>query len=360
MIEISGLNKEYSGKRVVDGLELCVPEGELFGFLGPNGAGKTTLIKILCTLISPSSGNAYVNGYDVVLESSKVRQSLGLVATDERSFYWRLTGRQNLEFFATLHNFYSQRSRDRVDEVLDIVRLKDKADELFMGYSAGMKQRMAIARGLLNDPLVLFMDEPTRSLDPGAAQNLRDFIKDYIVKEQGKTIFLSTHNLEEAEQLCHRIAIFDEGKIKATGSSQDLKKGLGMARRCVMPSLPLPASILSRRPLWPVLVLRRGSGAEADLGWGGEGFEHPNRPICPQKSAFVHKKKLYAPDELQARVLLEAFLRFLQHPHLLLRCQACRNCRGTLPQTIRWRLFLLRPDRSGILYLSDGLFKRLL
>ncbi|OPX74886.1 MAG: putative ABC transporter ATP-binding protein [Methanosaeta sp. PtaB.Bin018] len=216
--------KEFTS---LDSVSLKVREGEVFGIIGPNGAGKTTLIKILCTLISPTSGNAYVNGYDVVSESSKVRQSLGLVTTDERSFYWRLTGRQNLEFFATLHNFYSGKSRDRVNEVLDIVRLKDKADELFMGYSAGMKQRMAIARGLLNDPLVLFMDEPTRSLDPGAAQNLRDFIKNYIVKEQGKTIFLSTHNLEEAEQLCHRIAIFDEGKIKATGSSQDLKKGLG-------------------------------------------------------------------------------------------------------------------------------------
>ncbi len=211
----------------LDSVNLKVREGEVFGIIGPNGAGKTTLIKILCTLIFPTSGNAYVNGYDVVLESSKVRQSLGLVATDERSFYWRLTGRQNLEFFANLHNFYSKKSRDRVNEVLDIVRLKDKADELFMGYSAGMKQRMAIARGLLNDPSVLFMDEPTRSLDPGAAQNLRDFIKNYIAKEQGKTIFLSTHNLEEAEQLCHRIAIFDEGKIKATGSSQDLKEGLG-------------------------------------------------------------------------------------------------------------------------------------
>jgi ABC-2 type transport system ATP-binding protein len=211
----------------VDGVDLSVRKGEVFGILGPNGAGKTTLIKILCTLILPTGGEARVDGFDVVKESGRVRESIGLVTTDERSFYWRLTGRQNLEFFASLHNFYSDDARDMVDELLGVVDLKFAADERFLNYSAGMKQRMAIARGLLNEPAVLFMDEPTRSLDPGAAQGLRNFIKDEIVRERGKTIFISTHNLEEAEHLCDRVAIFDDGKIKVVGSPNDLKADLG-------------------------------------------------------------------------------------------------------------------------------------
>jgi ABC-2 type transport system ATP-binding protein len=211
----------------VDGVDLSVRKGEVFGILGPNGAGKTTLIKILCTLILPTGGEARVNGFDVEKESGRVRESIGLVTTDERSFYWRLTGRQNLEFFASLHNFYSDDAREMVDDLLGVVDLKYAADERFLNYSAGMKQRMAIARGLLNDPAVLFMDEPTRSLDPGAAQGLRDFIKEEIVRERGKTIFISTHNLEEAETLCDRVAIFDDGKIKVVGSPSDLKAALG-------------------------------------------------------------------------------------------------------------------------------------
>jgi len=211
----------------VDGVDLLVRRGEVFGILGPNGAGKTTLIKILCTLILPTGGEARVNGFDVEKESGRVRESIGLVTTDERSFYWRLTGRQNLEFFASLHNFYSDDARNMVDELLGVVDLKYAADERFLNYSAGMKQRMAIARGLLNDPAVLFMDEPTRSLDPGAAQNLRNFIAEEIVRERGKTIFISTHNLEEAEELCDRVAIFDDGRIKVVGSPDELKENLG-------------------------------------------------------------------------------------------------------------------------------------
>ncbi len=211
----------------VDGVDLSVRKGEVFGILGPNGAGKTTLIKILCTLILPTEGIARINGFDLEEESGRVRESIGLVTTDERSFYWRLTGRQNLEFFASLHNFYSDDAKNMVEELLGVVDLKYAADERFLNYSAGMKQRMAIARGLLNDPSVLFMDEPTRSLDPGAAQGLRDFIKEEIVKERGKTIFISTHNLEEAEELCDRVAIFDDGRIKVVGSPADLKASLG-------------------------------------------------------------------------------------------------------------------------------------
>ena len=210
----------------VEKVSIKIGKGELFGILGPNGAGKTTLIKLLCTLILPTEGTAYVNGYNIAEESGKVRESIGFITADERSFYWRLTGQQNLLFFASLHNFYSFDAQKRVDELLDIVGLKNRADDGFLSYSAGMKQRMAIARGLLNDPEVVFMDEPTKGLDPGAAQNLRGFIKERIVKEQGKTVFLSTHHLGEAEQLCDRIAIIDEGEIRVIGSPEELKSAL--------------------------------------------------------------------------------------------------------------------------------------
>ena len=210
----------------VEKANIKIGKGELFGILGPNGAGKTTLIKLLCTLILPTEGTAYVNGYNIAEESGKVRESIGFITADERSFYWRLTGQQNLKFFASLHNFYSFDAQKRVDELLDIVGLKNRADDRFLSYSAGMKQRMAIARGLLNDPEVVFMDEPTKGLDPGAAQNLREFIKKRIVKEQGKTVFLSTHHLGEAEQLCDRIAIIDEGEIMVIGSPEELKSEL--------------------------------------------------------------------------------------------------------------------------------------
>jgi ABC-2 type transport system ATP-binding protein len=207
-------------------VNLKVKEGEVLGLLGPNGAGKSTLIKILCTLILPTVGEAYVNGYNVVKEGQQARSSIGFITTDERSFYWRLSGRENLQFFATLHNMPQSQVKARVEELLDVVHLKNRADEPFLNYSAGMKQRMAIARGLLNDPKVLFMDEPTRSLDPGAAKSLRDFIKDHIVTERGKTVLISTHQLDEAEQLCDTIAILDEGRIKVQGSPGELKKSI--------------------------------------------------------------------------------------------------------------------------------------
>ena len=186
-------------------VSIKVKEGEIFGILGPNGAGKTTLIKVLCTLILPTSGKAFVDGHDIVKEEKEVKTSIGLVTGEERSFYWRLTGRQNLKFFAHLYNLSPSEAQRRIDEVLEFVGLKEKADDKFYSYSAGMKQRLAIARALLNDP-----------------KNLRDFIEK-IVREQGKTVFLSTHNLTEAEQLCDRIAFINK-QIKAYGTISELRK----------------------------------------------------------------------------------------------------------------------------------------
>jgi ABC-2 type transport system ATP-binding protein len=208
----------------LESVSIKVRRGELFGILGPNGAGKTTLIKLLCTLILPNEGTAYINGYNVVEESEKVKASIGLITGEERSFYWRLTGKQNLQFFASLYNLSSYDAQERINRVLKLVDLQDKADDRFQSYSTGMKQRMAIARGLINDPEVLFMDEPTKGLDPIITQEIREFIAETIVKEQGKTVFLATNNMQEAEQLCDRIAIINQGKVKAYGTLGDLQE----------------------------------------------------------------------------------------------------------------------------------------
>jgi ABC-2 type transport system ATP-binding protein len=214
----------------VDTVNLTVERGELFGLLGPNGAGKTTLIKLLCTLIIPTSGTARVNGYDLQQEEA-IKASVGLVSGDERSFYWRLSGRRNLEFFASLHGLPDPQRRHRVEEVLEMMELREVADEAFQTYSTGMRQRLSLARGLLNHPEILFLDEPTKSLDPIATRHLHDFIKDRLVGERGVTVFLTTHRLEEAEQLCQRIAIMDKGRIRACGTISELRKVLQKGER---------------------------------------------------------------------------------------------------------------------------------
>ena len=202
----------------LQGISLEVKQGELFSLLGPAGAGKTTLIKILCHLILPTSGMALVNGFEVTTHGRQIRKSIGYVLGEERSFYWRLSGRQNLILFATLNNLFGEPARRRIDEIFEIIGLTAQADIMFKDYSAGQKQKLAIARGLLTDPSILFMDEPTKSLDPAAAQNLKEFIKRELSQQKGKTIFFATHNLAEAEELSDRIAIIDQGKIKICGS----------------------------------------------------------------------------------------------------------------------------------------------
>jgi ABC-2 type transport system ATP-binding protein len=212
-------------------VNIRVKKGEVFGLLGPNGAGKTTLIKTLCTLLLPNEGTASVNGYDIVKEEREVKRSIGYVVNDERSFYWRLTGRRNLEFFAILNNLSSDWAERRIEEVLRLVGLEINGDKRVKDYSTGMKQKLAIARGMLSDPEVLFMDEPTRSLDPMIAKSLREFVRKSIVAEQGKTVFLSTHNLREAEDLCDRVAIIEGGTIKACGTFDEMKALLDGKRR---------------------------------------------------------------------------------------------------------------------------------
>ncbi len=209
--------------RALRGVDLHVKTGEIFGLLGPNGAGKTTLVKILSCLILPDRGRATIGGEDVRHEN-KVKPRLGLVHSDERSFYWRLSGRENLRFFARLYDVPGKRIDARIDELLRKVDLTEAAPRRFSDYSSGMKQRLAIARALLHDPPVLLMDEPTRSLDPSASLSLRALIKEELQGRDGKTILLATHNLREAEVLCERVAILVQGTVRQVGTIDEVRR----------------------------------------------------------------------------------------------------------------------------------------
>lgn len=221
---LSGSSSSTSREVVaLDSVNISVPRGKLFGLIGPNGAGKTTLIKILCTLILPTSGEALIDGHDVTKYDARVRSSIGLVSGEERSFYWRLTGRQNLEFFAVLYNLPPVVARKKIERLLEELDLKEKADHRFYTYSAGIKQRMAIVRGLLNDPSILLLDELTKSLDPVSARHIREIIREKIVNERGATVVFATHRLEEVENLCDGIVVLDKGRVRFGGTLEELK-----------------------------------------------------------------------------------------------------------------------------------------
>ena len=205
----------------VNGVDIQIKRGEIFGLLGPNGAGKSTTIRMLCTLLEPTSGTACVNGFDIVKQANDVRRSLGTVLAGERSIYWKLSGRENLEYFAALYHIPSAIAKKRVDELIDRMEIKDRANELVEKYSTGMRQRIAIAKALLARPPILLLDEPTLGLDPQAARNLRELIAQ--LKEEGHTILLTTHYMEEADQLSDRIGIIDTGKVIALDTPENLK-----------------------------------------------------------------------------------------------------------------------------------------
>lgn len=221
-------------KNAVDGVTLQIGEGEVFGLLGPNGAGKTTLIKMLCTLLIPSSGRASVGGYDVMREGKRVREKIGLVASDERSFYWRLTGRQNLRFFAALHQLFGEEAERRIEGLAEAMALSEVLDRRFDGYSTGMRQRLAIARGLLKDPPILIMDEPTKGVDPINGHALLSFIRERVSGAFKKTVLITTHILGEAEQICDRVAIMNEGKILACGTIAEIRRSVKSEERYLL------------------------------------------------------------------------------------------------------------------------------
>src|SRR6266566_1586072 len=231
-IEIRDLRKQYVTRRgtfrriksvnvALAGISLAIQPGELFGLLGPNGAGKTTTTKILTTLLLPDSGSATVLGIDVVRQTGAVRRRIGFVFGGERGLYWRLSGLDNLRYFADLYGIAPDVSRRRIGDLLERLGLAGREHDKVEHYSRGMKQRLHLARGLLNDPEVLFLDEPTIGLDPVGARELRVMIRE--LADAGKTVFLTTHYMFEADAICDRIAVIRDGAIVAEGTPSSIK-----------------------------------------------------------------------------------------------------------------------------------------
>ena len=252
-IEVRDLRKRYvtwrgtfrrtrSDNVALDGIDLSIAPGELFGLLGPNGAGKTTTTKILTTLLLPDSGTASVLGLDVVKATGALRRRIGFVFGGERGLYWRLSGLDNLRYFADLYGIAPAVSRRRIGELLERLGLKGREEDKVENYSRGMKQRLHLARGLLNDPEVLFLDEPTIGLDPVGARELRALIRE--LRDAGKTIFLTTHYMFEADAICDRIAVIKKGSIVAEGTPGSIKRIVEHLGIVEFESAPLEAELV--------------------------------------------------------------------------------------------------------------------
>lgn len=226
IVKTENLTKVYQGNILaVNKVSFSVAKGEIFGFLGPNGAGKTTTILMLITLLKPTSGKAWVNGFDIVTQQDWVRQSIGYVSQDI-AVDEDLTGQENLALQAGFYHLDKKVAEERISEVLEMVNLTDRASELVSHYSGGMRKRLDIAAGLIHRPQILFLDEPTLGLDIQTRHHIWDYIEK-LCREQEITIFLTTHYMEEADNLCDRVAIIDHGVIKAIGSPSQLKSELG-------------------------------------------------------------------------------------------------------------------------------------
>ncbi len=233
-VEVNEIGRVFTPRKrdpvtALDSVSLTIPIGEVHGLLGPNGAGKTTLVKILSTVLLPTSGSARVLGHDVVGEAAAVRPLIGIVFGGERGLYWRLTGRQNLEYWGALYKLSRAEIRVRSEQLIERVGLIERADERVETYSRGMKQRLHLARGLIGDAKVLFLDEPTTGMDPLAAREFRALIAE--LRGEGRTILLATHDMAEAEALCDRVTLIDRGAILATESPRTLGRVISRFQR---------------------------------------------------------------------------------------------------------------------------------
>ncbi|MDI6786394.1 MAG: ATP-binding cassette domain-containing protein [bacterium] len=222
-VKTINLTKIFNGNIAVNGVNLEIEKGELFGLLGPNGAGKTTIISMLCTLLKPSFGGAWVWDYDVAKQHNKVRKSIGIVFQDP-SLDEELTAYENIDFHGRLYGIPNILRQERINDLLRLVDLEDKRDKVVKTFSGGMRRRLEIARGLLHFPKVLFLDEPTLGLDPQTRRHIWNYIKK--LKDEGMTIIITTHYMDEADSLCNRLAIMDKGKIIALGSPVELKNNI--------------------------------------------------------------------------------------------------------------------------------------
>ncbi len=225
IIDTQHLAKRYESLTAVDDLNLQVEEGEIFGLLGPNGAGKTTTLLMLTTLVRPTSGTATINGFDIVREPGRVRQSIGIVFQDPSSDDI-LTGYENLKVHGMLYHMPPALREQRIAEVLDLVELTGRKDDLVRKYSGGMRRRLELARGLMHDPKVLFLDEPTLGLDPQSREKLWEYIES-LARTKRITVIITTHYMEEVDRLCDRMAIVDEGRIRALDTPANLKRTIG-------------------------------------------------------------------------------------------------------------------------------------
>jgi ABC-2 type transport system ATP-binding protein len=224
VVEVENLSHQFGAVKALDGLSYAVEEGEVFGMLGPNGAGKTTSIRILNGVLSPSHGTVKVFGLDAAVSGCDIRRRTG-VLTETPSIYERLSGRENLTIFGGLYGIAQNRLAGQVDQILEQFGLTDRADDKAGGYSKGMKQRLALGRAFLHEPQILFLDEPTSALDPEAARQVTESIEQ-ISHQRGRTVFLCTHNLDEAQRLCDRVAVLNKGRLLAVGTQEELSRTL--------------------------------------------------------------------------------------------------------------------------------------
>ncbi|MEK6976622.1 MAG: ABC transporter ATP-binding protein [Candidatus Thermoplasmatota archaeon] len=263
VLETRGLRKTYKNVVALQGLDLEVKRGEVFGFLGPNGAGKTTFTKCVTGFVRPDAGEVKVCGIDALAHPTRVAHHIGLVP-DQYDFYSNLTGRQHLDFYGRLLGMPSRERRDRIAEVLALVRMEERADSRTKGYSHGMKQRICIAQAILHQPDVVFFDEPTNGLDPKGAYELREMIKG--LAADGTTVFLNSHLLTEVQETCQRVAIVQKGKVITTGRVDDLRRkssGQSVAVALVNPGRTLAGALAKAFPRANVTL--QGSTLHASL-----------------------------------------------------------------------------------------------
>jgi len=248
IITVEDLVKKFNGHTAVDGVSFEINRGEIFGLLGPNGAGKSTIISILCCLLEPTLGSVIIDGSDIRRNANNIKKIIGVVP-QEISLYHTLTARENLAFYGKIYGLSGRALKTRVEALLDMAGLTERADDLLEGYSGGMKRRINIAAALLHEPSILYLDEPTTGVDPQSRRRIYDTIQD--LNRQGMTVLLTTHQMEDAEKLCHRIAIMDKGKLIALDTLKGLLELVGESDliHVLAPEiLPGPVESIKRMP----------------------------------------------------------------------------------------------------------------
>jgi ABC-2 type transport system ATP-binding protein len=259
IITVDNLIKRYNGHTAVDGISFKINRGEIFGLLGPNGAGKSTIISILCCLMEPTLGSVVIDGLDIRKHATDIKKIIGVVP-QEISLYHTLTARENLAFYGKIYGLSGRTLKMRVEALLDMVGLTDRADDMLEGYSGGMKRRINIATALLHDPKILYLDEPTTGVDPQSRRRIYDTIQD--LNRQGMTVLLTTHQMEDAEKLCDRIAIVDRGKLIALNTQKGLLDLVGESDLIHVQAAeisPEPVELIKRMPDVQKVSLDEGS-----------------------------------------------------------------------------------------------------